>query len=597
MTRIPTQPKKDRSVVKVFFTAGDGAGWAIDEDLRQLREALAGRIQATPLAEAQVVHCTFWGSLAFYPRVLLKDRLVICHADNPPFFYLRDPAFVAVQNVVDLWIARSREAYEQFQHLGLPVRHVPYTVDTGLFHTLDRRSPELQELRHRLGLPENTYILSNFHRDSDGSDVLRPKIQKGPELFLEILLALKARNVPFHALLAGPRRHWLRREMRRAAIPFTFVGEELEGDDFHCNILSRQQLNQFYALTDCYIVSSRWEGGPQSTMEAAAAGCKIISTPLGLSLDILEPVCLYQTAGEGAAIIARDQTQNHLAATLAPQAERVHANHRKESLQRAFSEIYCSLPQQPRAGALEIAQRHAKHGWFRLTNRLRKPRQIKQVAILHQPGLQPEADALVARIQQALADTGVSLSGSMEKADACLIGASHGNCPPPFGKPLLRLPCATGQDPSLPVLCQSIQEAIRLTGAGGKARCAVIPFLVPGSWPEGLPQLATPTFDRTALLGSENPVLFVAATDAHADTLIWNALLHRIPVLYPAASGYGAQVFLGGVAYDSADSQATAWENIQENYLSLQRLIFVPTLEHAAKNLMQFWIKEAVEAR
>src|SRR5690606_21896545 len=81
-------------MISVFHTQGDGHGWAIDEDLRQIRESLRGVVRETSLARAQVVHAPFWMALAMHPAEVLAGRFVIAHADNPPFFYLKQPEFV-----------------------------------------------------------------------------------------------------------------------------------------------------------------------------------------------------------------------------------------------------------------------------------------------------------------------------------------------------------------------------------------------------------------------------------------------------------------------------------------------------------------------
>ncbi|MGA0176275.1 MAG: hypothetical protein ACO3L2_06070 [Chthoniobacterales bacterium] len=161
-------------LIRYFPTAGDTLGWAIDEDLRLLRGALDGAAQETSLAKADVVHATYWPHLFFHHPRLLENRFVIAHADNPPFFYLTQPSFSRAQNLVDLWVARSSEASGQFRALHLPCVHIPYAVDTALFHPIADRSA----LRRKHGIPEDAYVIANFHRDSEGADVSRPKLQK-----------------------------------------------------------------------------------------------------------------------------------------------------------------------------------------------------------------------------------------------------------------------------------------------------------------------------------------------------------------------------------------------------------------------------------
>ena len=47
------------------------------------------------------------------------------------------------------------------------------------------------------------------------------------------------------------------------------------------------KINELYNLLDLYIVSSRFEGGPQSILECAATKTPIISTDVGIAKEIL----------------------------------------------------------------------------------------------------------------------------------------------------------------------------------------------------------------------------------------------------------------------------------------------------------------------
>jgi len=119
--------------IKVHFTQGDGKGWALDEDLRQIRGSLAGMVAETGPSRAEVIHAPFWQNLGMVAPDILERAFVVAHADNPPFFYLKQPEFLNGQQWVDLWVARSQEALNQFRRLGLSAIHIPYTIDPGLF--------------------------------------------------------------------------------------------------------------------------------------------------------------------------------------------------------------------------------------------------------------------------------------------------------------------------------------------------------------------------------------------------------------------------------------------------------------------------------
>ena len=190
-------------MLNVHFTAGDGKGWALDEDLRQIKASIGSMVRSSGPAAADVVHAAYWGNLLQVAPAILRDRFVIAHADNPPFYSLKQVEFGLGSQWVDLWVARSTEAHGQFSKLGLPVVHIPYSIDPKLFFPiLDKRA-----LRIKHGLPPDAYLIANFHRDAEGSDLHTPKFQKAPELFVIILKALMELGHPVHALLAGPRRH------------------------------------------------------------------------------------------------------------------------------------------------------------------------------------------------------------------------------------------------------------------------------------------------------------------------------------------------------------------------------------------------------
>src|SRR5438874_1685736 len=112
--------------LRVFLTAGDESGWAIDEDLRLLTASLAEIVELTPIASSEVVHAVWWNKLIRLPKSALKNKHVFCYADNAPFHYITEPEFIAAREIVTTWIARSSEAMRQFEALGLNAAFAPY---------------------------------------------------------------------------------------------------------------------------------------------------------------------------------------------------------------------------------------------------------------------------------------------------------------------------------------------------------------------------------------------------------------------------------------------------------------------------------------
>ncbi len=326
--------------------------WALDEDLRWVRRALDDRCCWSALPLARIVHAAWPAAVNAIPAGALRGKTVVCQADNPPAFYLGDDVFAAAAPRVSLWIARSGEALSQFRRIGLPAARVPYCVDLGVFRPL----PDRAGIRRALGLPEKAFVIGNFHRDSEGTDLARPKRQKGPDLFLQIARDLKERVPGTVVLLAGPRRHWLLRALRAAEVPVVFAGREPgEGDDFQDNVLPRERLNELYQALDVCVVSSRWEGGPYSVLEALAAGIPVISTPVGTARDVLPQACLFRSVGQAVNLLATHAERGALSCSCAEAAAAAAHTHSPEAVRDALLQAYKAMPV-GRAGIIEAAR-------------------------------------------------------------------------------------------------------------------------------------------------------------------------------------------------------------------------------------------------
>ncbi len=345
----------------VHFFGGEKVQWALDEDLRLAREALADDVLPGPLASSRIVHSAYW------PRVLdcglgaLQGKTVLCFADNPPAFNLTQPGFLSAASRVDLWIARTREAQAQFEVLGLPVARAPYSVDESIFRPI----PPAPARRQELDIPEDAFVIGNFHRDSEGANLLAPKRQKGADHFLEIACRLHQRLRRLVVLLAGPRRSYLRRGLQAAGVPFRFVGTVLDDatDDYSVNILPRARLNDLYQFLDVCLISSRWEGGPHSLLESLFAGRPVVSSPVGMARDILPPSCLFRTIDEAVAILERHAHSHSLRKPTEAAQKVAAAQNTQAALRQSLLAIYAKLPRgaEPRERALFASGLHLLH--------------------------------------------------------------------------------------------------------------------------------------------------------------------------------------------------------------------------------------------
>jgi glycosyltransferase involved in cell wall biosynthesis len=540
-------------VIRYFPTAGDQHGWAIDEDLRLMRRALEGTAIESSLARAEVVHAPFWLPLALHAPEVLRRRFVIAQADNPPFFYLTQPDFAWGQKLVDLWVARSTEAHGQFAALGLPSVHIPYAIDTDLFFPIADRA----SLRRRYGLPQDAYIIGNFHRDSEGADLAKPKRQKAPEMMVAILRRLRESGRSVHILLAGPRRHWIRRALTEADLPFTFVGKAgVESDDLGTNVLSRPQLNELYNACDLYLIPSRWEGGPQSAMEAAAARTKILSTPLGVARDILAAECFFETAREAADKIARDMEDGHLGNFCESHREAVRREHDAEAVTRNLRRLYGDIPAMNAYAAKAALPRPAWRDGaadlsWRVRRRLARPAPVPRVFFTHSPGGDASLDEVADRFRMVMDALGV-FCGDESAQTVITTGAEQVDA-------AFRLLPAGGEVAAASArtchVALAVQDAVNFRRLHPRCRAVVCP-----------------------LAGSEEPSsgppLVVEPDDRLAAPLVWQGMADRRVPVYPEGTAYYYQVFHGGISYgrrrNREDAVRLAAED-RESFLGLTR--------------------------
>ena len=547
---------------RVHLTSGDEAGWALDEDLRLLRGSLADECSFTPLAPAEIVHAVWWQRLLRFSRRDFRGKHVLCYADNAPFYYVSEPDFLKARSLVTHWIARSREAVAQFAALGIESRFAPYTFDPEIFRPLAPDDATVRALAEKWRVPADKYVIANFHRDTEGGDLVSPKLQKGPDAFLEIVAQLHGEGAPVHVLLAGPRRFYLRTQLAQRGVPFTFIGEDTQGrDDYAVNILPRTTLNALYALADLHIISSRWEGGPHSVLESAAARCKVISTPVGIAPDVLAPECLFSDILAACEIIRRDMREDTLGAFTGTHFQRAHENHTEPALRRQLVEIYRSLEPLPGAPGDFVVDVGA--GLRRLAKRVRscfrsKPAPLP-VAIIHEPrsGESAALTALLAHLGEELEKLGCRVTrNDLMMEGGVLLGETNDD-DDPQGDSFAGGICARAD---LPVV-GFIDESAAADGAFARPldNCTICPSLdaLDALRQRGVLPCRTlvfpPVAHSTAPAANGEP-LVIAPGDAWAAGRIAEALAVGRPVLYPADSHYRWLVWFAGLEYgDTAE--------------------------------------------
>ncbi|MBN1426800.1 MAG: glycosyltransferase [Anaerolineae bacterium] len=300
---------------RVALIGGESLGWALDKELELTRQSLPF-IETANLLTCNTIHTISWFQLTSLPASLLVGRHIISHMSHDPQVAFNRPRFESVSQVVNLWIARSEGAKRLLDQRGLNTRLIPYTFNPEEFHPIPKDDDRLDAFRQKWSIPEDMYIIGSFQRDTEGRNLSNPKLVKGPDIFFEIVKTVWEETHKIHVLLAGPRRHWLRRCLEQSEIPFTFIGSLTSEDDIIVNNLKSDVVNLLYNLADLYLVSSRMEGGPQAVLEAAATRCKILSTNVGHAADILQATCIFEHPDQAIQVIMSDIQNNQLTKSL-----------------------------------------------------------------------------------------------------------------------------------------------------------------------------------------------------------------------------------------------------------------------------------------
>ena len=272
-----------------LILAGDGGGWVLDEEIRDLRSACRriGLRTASggwePVARRQ---CVFHAS----QFVLLNPPEDRGHRTCFAYFHGRpgsgpaefDEVFENLRRNRDRW-ARIQVSHSEMREVVLSsglapdkVRVIPIAVRLGMFSagTAEARAG----IRKRLDIPAGAFVAGSFQKDGNGwGEGLEPKLIKGPDVLVETLLALKGRIPELFALLCGPARGYVKRRLAEAGIPFR-----------HVYARTYREIPAMYHALDVCLVTSRQEGGPKAVLESMASGVPLVTTRVGQAMDLVK---------------------------------------------------------------------------------------------------------------------------------------------------------------------------------------------------------------------------------------------------------------------------------------------------------------------
>tara|TARA_Y100000593_G_C4267628_1_gene315672 strand:+ start:294 stop:1208 length:915 start_codon:yes stop_codon:yes gene_type:complete len=217
------------------------------------------------------------------PNILRSKKVVatVHHIVPEKFNKQKLSEFLFRDQFVDLYHVPNKKTCEIVKQLTKkPIAIVGYWFNRDSWTIEDKES-----CRKKLGLSLDSFIVGSFQRDTEGGDLKTPKLEKGPDLFCDYVEKINKKNL--HVLLGGWRRQYVISRLEASKIPFTYF-----------ELADLERLNQMYCSLDLYVISSRYEGGPQSALEAAGMKVPIVSTDVGMVPDILHPSSIFDTLDE-----------------------------------------------------------------------------------------------------------------------------------------------------------------------------------------------------------------------------------------------------------------------------------------------------------
>ena len=227
-----------------------------------------------------------------------KNKKVLCsvyHLDETQSSKEDIKNFKKFDQYVDLYHTISLKSKFQIEkYTNKPVIQIPLWVNSNDFYPIENK----KELREKYELDNNDYLVGSFQRDSLGSDLTKPKLIKGPDIFLDIVKNISYQNENLKVILAGKRRDYVIKNLLDLEIDFKYF-----------EMAPTETLNELYNILDIYIVSSRVEGGPQAIVESAITKTPIVSTDVGVASQILSTKSLFDSSNPGSYFSAKPDIQ------------------------------------------------------------------------------------------------------------------------------------------------------------------------------------------------------------------------------------------------------------------------------------------------
>lgn len=186
----------------------------------------------------------------------------------------------SVTNIFHSICSKTTETMKKY--FNKPIKTFPFWHNENTWYQVNNK----QTLRSKYNI-DDCFLVGSFQRDTEGASIKNstflPKLEKGPDIFIECIKQLKPKHKNIKVLLTGLRRQYVQKELKKINVPYYYF----EMCDF-------TTLNELYNCLDLYIVSSRVEGGPRAINECGLTKTPLLTTDVGIVSLICHPESIFK---------------------------------------------------------------------------------------------------------------------------------------------------------------------------------------------------------------------------------------------------------------------------------------------------------------
>ncbi len=255
--------------------------WVVDRFRKEWYENNPNISTENPL-EADIIWIIAPWQWMRIPLEILRSKKVLCtihHIVPEKFDSFKLNEFLHRDALVDMYHVPSEKTKDQIKNItNKPIFTQPFWVNQNLWKNLNNKL----KIREKLNIKKDVYLIGSFQRDTEGSDLKSPKLEKGPDQFCDAVYQI-SKTKKVEVLLAGWRRQYVMNRLEDVGIKYHYY-----------ELPSFEDLNKLYNSLDLYIVASRHEGGPQAIFECATIEVPILSTDVGAAGLILSEKSIFK---------------------------------------------------------------------------------------------------------------------------------------------------------------------------------------------------------------------------------------------------------------------------------------------------------------